>query len=58
MPWLFTALALVASGRTAVADVSPEALIVGAVIVAVAVAAYVVWKRRSRHSGEGPGDGP
>lgn len=51
MPWLFTALALVASGRAATADVSPEVLIAGAVIVAVAVTGYVGWRRWGGHGG-------
>jgi len=53
VPWLFMALALFGGGRAAVADMSPEALYAGAVVVAVAVVAYVVWRRSSRGSGGG-----
>lgn len=49
VPWLFTALALMTGGRAAVADMSQETLIVGTAFVAVAVVAYVAWKRIGRH---------
>ena len=51
VPWLFTALALFGGGRAAVADMRPEALYAVAVVVDVAVAAYIVWKRSGRGAG-------
>ena len=51
VPWLFTALALFGGGRAAVADMRAEALYAGAVVVAVAVVAYLVWKRSGRGAG-------
>jgi hypothetical protein len=53
VPWLFTALALFGGGRAVAADMSPEALYAGAVVVAVVVVVYVIWKRSGRGSGGG-----
>jgi hypothetical protein len=57
VPWLFTALALFGGGRAVAADMSPEALYAGAVVVAVAVVGYVVWKRRRPRNDAGTGGG-